>query len=173
MSGTIYRVKFSNHQEWHAKGAVLRMPYRSTRIAMTSLWLALILALSIGCGSGQDPAEKAQELAKTHVNDNIDALSEEIAGLIVDQNPLAREIGGEIIEDEIHENVKWTYSQATLVRDDTYEVIATADLDFEVGVLITTVNVNVSVPIDLTVDVVSERVKSDVDVRGSRIDVSR
>ncbi len=149
------------------------MPYRSTRTAMAILLLALIWALSIGCGSGQDPAEKAQELAKTYVNDNIDALSEEIASLIIDQNRLAREIGGEIIEDKIHENVKWTFSQATLVRDNTYEVIATADLDFEVGVLIAKVNVNVSVPIDLTVDVVTESVGSDVDISGSRIDVSR
>lgn len=140
---------------------------------MATLLLALIWALSIGCGSGQDPAEKVQELAKTYVHDNIDALSEEIASLIVDQNRLAHEIGGEIIEDKIHENVNWTYSQATLVRENTYEVIATADLDFELGVLITKVSVNVSLPIDLTVDVDTERVGSDVDISGSRIDVSR
>ena len=146
---------------------------RMSNTAITTLFLAFAFALSIACGSGQDPAEKAQELAKTHVNDNIDALSEEIASLIIDQNPLAREIGGEIIEDKIHENVKWTYSQATLVRENTYEVTATADLDFDVGLLIAKVNVNVSLPVDLTVDVVTEKVRSEVDISGARIDVSR
>ena len=79
---------------------------RVSNVAITTLFLTFAFALSIACGSGQDHAEKAQELAKTHVNDNIDALSEEIASLIIDQNRLAREIGGEIIEDKIHENVK-------------------------------------------------------------------
>ena len=146
---------------------------RMSNAAITTLFLAFAFALSIACGSGQDPAEKAQELAKTHVNDNIDALSEEIASLIIDQNRLAREIGGEIIEDKIHENVKWTYSQATLVRENTYEVTATADLDFEVEVLIAKVNVSVSLPVDLTVDVVTETIRSEVDISGARIDVSR
>ena len=149
------------------------MQLRVTNTAITTLFLAFVFALSIACGSGQDSAEKAQELAKTYLNDNIDALSEEIAGLIIDQNRLAREIGGEIIEDKIHENVKWTYSQATLVRENTYEVIATAGLDFEVGVLIAKINVNASLPVDLTVDVVTERVRSEVDISGARIDVSR
>ena len=149
------------------------MQLRVTNTAITTLFLAFAFALSIACGSGQDPAEKAQELAKTYLNDNIDALSEEIAGLIIDQNRLAREIGGEIIEDKIHENVKWTYSQATLVRENTYGVIATAGLDFEVGVLIAKINVNASLPVDLTVDVVTERVRPEVDISGARIDVSR
>lgn len=148
------------------------MRMRVTNPAITTL-LAFAFAVSIACGSGQDPAEKAQELAKTYVDDNIDALSEQIAGLVIDQNRLAREIGGEVIEDEIHENVKWTYSPATFLRENDYEVVATASLDFDVGVSIAKINVDASLPVDLTVDVDTEQIRPDIDVSRARVDIGR
>ena len=149
------------------------MQLRVTKAGITTLFLAFAFALLIVCGSGPDPAEKAKELAKAYVNDNIDSLSEEIAGLIIDQNRLAREIGGEIIEDKIHENVTWAYSPATLIREDIYSLAASAAIEFEVGVPILKINVKAELPVNLTVDVDTEQVQSDIDLSRASVDVSR
>ena len=140
-----------------------------SRIAI--LTLLAVLTLGIGCSSTRDPAEIATELGQDYINDNIDYFSEQIAGVITDQNPILREIGGELIEDEVHENVNWTFSQPTAFADDVYQLVATAKTDFEVGVAVLKYTVVMAVPVDLTIDVVSERVDADIDISGAQIDV--
>ena len=43
-----------------------------------------------------------EEIAMRWVDDNVDAMGEEIAALLTDQNPVLREVGGELLEDSIH-----------------------------------------------------------------------
>ena len=145
-------------------------------IAKTSslIWgIVLLAAFSVGCEAKPDPAILAQNLAEEYIDDNVDSISEDIAGLIYEQNPLLREIGGELIEDEIHQKVQWIYSPATSIGDETYKLVATGQVDVEVGVSIAKVTVEVDIPIDLTIDVASERVVSDIDLKRARIDFSR
>ena len=97
--------------------------------------LAAILIYMVGIGR---PNLTPEEVARQWVNDNVDLAGELLAGWIIGVGPveppgaagwLAKEIGGELIEDKIHEVIKWDYSSA---RDlgDGWEVTATASVSF-------------------------------------------
>ena len=102
-----------------------------------------------------------EELAKKHIDDSIDAIGETIAGFILLPAPeLVKELGGEYIEDRIHEVIKWRYSDARSMGGSTYEVTATAVVGFDVEVALATGRIEASVPFKIMVDEDSQTVRS-------------
>ncbi len=103
--------------------------------AVVIVVLAGILLYMVGIGR---PNLTPEEVAQRWVNDNVDLGGELLAGWILGVGPveppgaagwLAKEIGGELIEDKIHEVIKWDYSSARSVADG-WEVTATASISF-------------------------------------------
>ena len=93
-----------------------------------------------------------EELAERHVNDKIDAIGETIAGVLLLQAPILSELGGELIEDRIHDVIKWRYAAARDLGGGRYGVVATASVGFEVEIALAFVGVALSLPFDMTVD---------------------
>ena len=93
-----------------------------------------------------------EELAERYVNDKIDAIGETIAGVLLLHAPILSELGGEFIEDRIHDVIKWHYAPARDLGGGRYGVVATASVGFEVEIALTSVGVALSLPFDMTVD---------------------
>ena len=93
-----------------------------------------------------------EELAERYVNDKIDAIGETIAGVLLLQAPILSELGGELIEDRIHDVIKWRYSAARDLGGGRYNVVATASVGFEVEIALASVGVAMSLPFDIMVD---------------------
>ena len=97
------------------------------RISMVVI-LFVVAILTLACGR-----MTALELAEKWVNDNVDAIGETIASVVIRDNMILKELGGEYVEDKIHGLVKWTYSPAQSVDGGLQEVAATAYVPFEAG----------------------------------------
>ena len=93
-----------------------------------------------------------EELAERYVNDKIDAIGETIAGVLLLQAPMLSELGGELIEDRIHDVIKWRYAAARDLGGGRYNVVATASVGFEVEIALASVGVAMSLPFDIMVD---------------------
>ena len=93
-----------------------------------------------------------EELAERHVNDKIDAIGETIAGVLLLQAPILSELGGELIEDRIHDSIKWRYAAARDLGGGRYGVVATASIGFEVEIALASVGVAMSLPFDIIVN---------------------
>ena len=102
----------------------------------------VVAALAIGVvwwALSQRVTATPEEIAKSHIDDNIDAFSEEIAGFMAFEAPvlstLARELGGEYLEGLIQDVVEWDYSaERSDDDDDIYEVTATARVNLSLDV---------------------------------------
>lgn len=93
-----------------------------------------------------------EELAERHVNDKIDAIGETIAGILLLQAPILSELGGEFIEDRIHDAIKWNYAPARDLGGGRYGAVAAASVGFEVEIALTSVGVALSLPFDMEID---------------------
>lgn len=93
-----------------------------------------------------------EELAERHVNDKIDAIGETIAGILLLQAPILSELGGEFIEDRIHDVVKWSYAPAQDLGGGMHDVTATASIGFETSIALASVSVAFSLPFDMLID---------------------
>ena len=93
-----------------------------------------------------------EELSERHVNDKIDAIGETIAGVLLLQAPILSELGGELIEDRIHDSIKWRYAAARDLGGGRYSVVATASIGFEVEIALASVGVAMSLPFDIIVN---------------------
>ncbi len=94
----------------------------------------LVSVLGAGCSEELTP----EQVARNWVNDNVDLGGELLAEWILGAGPvepssaagwLAKEVGGELIEDKVHDVIKWDYSSARSVGDG-WEVTATASVSF-------------------------------------------
>ena len=101
-----------------------------------------------------------EELAERHVNDKIDAIGETIAGILLLQAPILSELGGEFIEDRIHDVIKWSYAPARDLGGGRHVVVAEASVGFEVEIALTSVGVALSLPFDIEIDHDAQRVTS-------------
>ena len=111
---------------------------------------ALMIALMVSSSSGSSGLTP-QQLAERHVNAQIDAIGEIIAGVILFPAPgFVKELGGEYIEDQIHKVIKWRYSTGQVAGEQT-EVIATASVQFDVDVQLTQGTITASLPFSLMV----------------------
>ena len=93
-----------------------------------------------------------EELAERYVNDKIDAIGETIAGVLLLQAPILSELGGELIEDRIHDVIKWRYAAARDLGGGRYNVVAAASVGFEVEIALASVGVAMSLPFDIIVN---------------------
>ena len=121
-------------------------------MAVAVLLVAVLVVLS-------DEVETTPEdLARQWVAENVDYAGEAIAGWMSVGNPILRELGGEYIEDRIHDVISWDYSAAELRSDGLYELTATARVRFDIpggaG------EVDATVPWRMVIDVDSESVSA-------------
>ncbi len=102
-----------------------------------------------------DQSLSPEELAARWVDGNVDALGEEIAGYLSGQNPVLREVGGEILEDRIHAVIEWGYSQPRDIPPEgngLYEVTATASVVFDFELPVGPGHIEAAIPFVLSVD---------------------
>ncbi len=102
------------------------------------LWAsaAVLLAAAVFIISRSDQPLSKEEIAARSVHATVDALGEQVAGFLTGQNPKLKEIGGELLEERIHDVVKWEYSQPRVIPPDgrgLYEITATASVVFDVA----------------------------------------
>ena len=90
------------------------------------------------------------ELARQWVEAHIDATGEIIARWLTQDNTILSELGGEYIEDRIHDTIQWEYSPSTLMPNGLYQVTATAKVAFNVPPANTPVEA--SVPWDMQIN---------------------
>lgn len=93
-----------------------------------------------------------EELAERHVNDKIDAIGETIAGILLLQAPILSELGGEFVEDRIHDAVKWHYAPARDLGGGMHELTATASVGFEASIALASASVAFSLPFNVLID---------------------
>lgn len=110
-----------------------------TRDKPSGRWWQITLAVAGGIvaalvvvGMMLDREPDPNEMARAYIEGNIDKLGEDIAGFVVGDNWLLRELGGEYVEDRVNDVILWSYSPARLVSDGEYRVIATASVVFNV-----------------------------------------
>ena len=130
--------------------------------------VALIVVIGLLASRPKDP----NEIAETFIKGNIDQAGEQIAGFVVGDNWLLKELGGEWVEDRIHDIIKWSYTEARpMGGDGLYLVVATARVSFTVdyAVLGRTYSVEASLPFNLEVDTDSEIVKSEPNYAAGRV----
>ena len=136
---------------------------RKTLMVVT---LFAVAALTLACGS-----LTAVELAEKWVNDNVDAVGETIASVVIRDNALLRELGGEYIEDRIHGVVKWTFSPAQIVDGSLQEVAATAYVPFEAGTGLASGCARVQLPYRFLIDEANQAVlEAEPDILGANVE---
>ena len=109
-----------------------------------------------------------------------------MAGVVVDgmgrdgmDALILKELGGEWVEDRVHENLAWTYSSA-VKGSDGYLVVATGMVSLDVSMSPLSGVIEVSAPFELLIegnDVVRDRLVIDAvsvraDVAGLAVDLS-
>ncbi len=130
--------------------------------------VAVLVVVGLMLGGEPDP----NELARAYIEGNIDKLGEDVAGFVVGDNWLLRELGGEYVEDRVNDVIHWSYSPARLVSDGEYRVIATASVVFNVDydVLGRTFFIEASLPFELMVRPGDDTVSARPDYAAGRID---
>ena len=104
------------------------------------------------------PEPDPQEVARMWAADNVDAAGEEIAEFILDalgqeglQGQILKELGGEWIEDRIHEHLAWDFSETMEGSDDNKIVVATASVTFQVDQPPVNGNLSAALPFRLVI----------------------
>ena len=103
--------------------------------------------------------ESLDDIAKRYINDKIDAMSEHIVLFIVGGNWLLKELGGEYVEDRIHDVIKWEYQPSSPLGGDKYEVVAVAHVEFSVDIPTGAASVEAGLPFTLTIDLSARAVE--------------
>ncbi len=115
--------------------------------------LAAFLALRVGTEEASP-----EDLARQWVAGSVDAVGEDIAGWMSAENTILRELGGEYVEDRIHDVIRWEYSTAERRSDGLYDLTATARVRFDIPGGIG--EVDVAVPWEMVIDVGTESVSA-------------
>ncbi len=126
-----------------------------------ALFLAVALTV-VSCGSGEDRAAIATEVANEWVQDNIDNVSEAIAealtlapalGDFLDAVPAAKALVADAVADQIRDKIDWTFSTPSPQDDIIYWVTATAGLGIEIDPPVLAARTyTVSLPFQLLID---------------------
>ena len=130
-----------------------------------ALGVALAVILVVAAAVYLRQSATPEEIAAAYVEDNIDEISEEIAGLMVFQAPIlssvVEELGGEYLENLIYDVVEWDYTAEQSAADDAiYEVTATSSvsLDLDIAGLLEG-SVQASLPFLMIVDMDRQAVR--------------
>lgn len=113
--------------------------------------------------------EVLRRIAEQYVIDKIDSLSEHIAAFLTGNNWLLKELGGEYVEDRIHDVLKWEYqSGSSHIGGDKYEFVAVAYVAFDIDLPSGSANVETGLPFVLTIDIGTQVVdKATPDILGA------
>jgi hypothetical protein len=80
-------------------------------------------------------------------------VSDEVVELVVSEYPAVARIAVTVVEDQVRDNVYWSYSTPQRETSDLYALTATASVEFEITVpLLDAQEYSASVPFALTVD---------------------
>ena len=144
----------------------------------------LVLAAVVGLLAARISGPAPEEVARQWALDNVDWAGEQVAGLVVRalgvgglKAVVLRELGGEWVEDRVHEHLAWSFSEASPHGSGGHVVVATASVDFAVSSPAGDGQVAGSVPFRLVIDggevvmheVVLAGVSVDVDVAGGAV----
>ena len=112
------------------------------------------------------------EMARGYIEGNIDKFGEDVAGFIVRDNWLLKELGRKYVEDRVNDVIQWSYSPARLVAEGEYKVTATAMTVFNVDydVLGRTYFIEASLPFNLTLRPDTRTVIVRPDYAGGRLE---
>ena len=128
-----------------------RTPLRSIKVLIGAIVVAIVVvALIVAFSLGEKLSP--EQIAENWVADNVDAAGEEVAGFLLPQHTILVELGGEYIEDRIHDVLKWDYSPTRSLNNARYEVIATASIRFDVEIPLGSAYVEASLPFVLAID---------------------
>lgn len=111
--------------------------------AVTLLTAALAVAL-------HNPKLTPDQLAQQWVQSNVDSTGEIIAGWLTANTEILRELGGEYIEDRIHDLIKWEHTPATHLGEGIYQATAISSITLTIPTV--PGNVRAQLPWDLTID---------------------
>lgn len=100
-----------------------------------ALAVTLVVAAAVYLRQSATP----EQIAAAYVENNIDEISEEIAGMMVFQAPIlssvVEELGGEYLENLIYDVVEWDYAaEQSAAADDIYEVTATSRMSLDLDI---------------------------------------
>ena len=131
--------------------------HRWVAIAAGALAVAVLLVVVFVVFGGETEVTP-EELARQWVAENVDGAGEAIAGWMSAENPVLRELGGEYIEDRIHDVIGWEYSAAERRSDGLYDLTATARVRFDIpggaG------EIDAAVPWEMVIDMDAESVSA-------------
>ena len=113
------------------------------RNAPTLLLLIMVASLAAACSSPSYD-QKALEIAEAWSQNSVDAVTKEVADLVLDDSPALANLGGSILADQIQERINWDYSVPSCDSDGRCTLTATVQ---------TTININVPLVMDKTVTV--------------------
>lgn len=114
----------------------------------------VLLSLSSSC-TGENDEEIATNVAKDWTSENIAYVSEAVAEATISNIQAISSVSASQIEDQINENITWTYSEPTKISDKLYEVIAQATTTISIPVI---GSYSISAGFKLTIDTEQEEV---------------
>ena len=121
-------------------------------------------------------APAPEDVASQWALDNADWAGERVAGLVVRalgagglKAVVLSELGGEWVEDRVHEHLAWSFSEASSQGSGVHVVVATASVDFAVSSPAGDGRVAGSVPFRLVIDV-GDVVMQEVVLAGVSVD---
>lgn len=130
-----------------------------TRTTIVFLALVAIVSLATACGSGKSQEEVAIEVASAWVDGSIEEVSNAVVDLVVGESPVLNQIAGDVLADQIRDNVVWSYSASKRGVENEYQVTATASVTLSVDIpLLGTKAYVASMPFILDVDTVAKNV---------------
>ena len=135
------------------------------------LFLAFAVLAACG-GGGKSDSEKALDVARQWVNDSTDLVAEEIVEFVIGEIPLVSGLASELLEDQIHKQLTWQFSEPAKASGSMYSVTATCLVSLEFSLpLLGTQAYAISLPFDLTIDVDKEEVtRYSTDLLGASIE---
>lgn len=123
------------------------------RIAYALLVIGVIVILV--CCAPKDPVAIASKVAEDWAANNVDDVSKNIAGLVINNNPLLQTVVGATIANEINQRIKWEFLYPEKIEENQYVVIATAYAVVELPLL---GNYKLSVNYNLEIDTKNKKV---------------
>jgi hypothetical protein len=105
------------------------------RLLITAaLTTALLLSMQ-ACGS-ESSEEVATKVAQDWTSSNVSQVASLLGELVTGDTLILRNLAAAIINDQINENITWTYSNPAKVSEDRYRVVATASSQISINLLL-------------------------------------
>ena len=131
------------------------------RFAVLFLLLTTVSWTIVGCGGGDDGKAVAAEVASAWVDSSIDQVSGAVTELVISEEPALASLAAGALSGLIREGLSWTYSEPVRLRENRYQVTATAVADVTIKIpLLDDRRYVATVPFNLEVDTDTKAVAS-------------